>query len=92
MVTNNLFSPFRDLRIENAEWSSKGSSTTTSETNDSLDKGRPPPTVLTSEANLISLQREQKSIMTGELFFQKTAAGTQITTNCIWIKKTYKNS
>jgi hypothetical protein len=47
MVTNNYFAPLRDLHVETVELSGEGSFTTVSETNHSLDKGRPPPTVLT---------------------------------------------
>lgn len=83
VVTNNYFAPFRVLRMETVELSGEGSSTTMSETNHSLDKGRPPPTILTSEGNLISLKRQPKRIMTRELFFWKTAFITWIKTKCV---------
>jgi hypothetical protein len=73
VVTNNFFGPLRDLPMENAQPGSKGNSTKTSEINVSLGK------VLTSEANLISLQRELKSIVTGE-FFQNTETRMRNTT------------
>jgi hypothetical protein len=57
----------------------KKNSTKTPRTNDSLDKGRPPLIILSSEANLISLQRELKSVVSGEFFFRNTATRNRIT-------------
>jgi hypothetical protein len=51
--------------MENVEMGIEGNSTKTPGTNESLGIGRPPPIILTSEANLISLQRGLKSVMSG---------------------------
>jgi hypothetical protein len=45
----------------------------------SLDKSRPPPIILTSEANQISLQKQHRSVVNRK-FFHNTATGIQITT------------
>jgi hypothetical protein len=74
VTTNNFFAPLGDLPMENAETASEGNSTKTPGTNDSPGKGRLPPTVLTSEANLINLQRELKTVVTGECPFLVTLA------------------
>jgi hypothetical protein len=42
-------------------------------------KDRPPPIVLTSEANLLSLQKDLKTVATGETLFRDTASSTRIT-------------
>jgi hypothetical protein len=47
VATNNFFSPVKD-----AETGNEGNSTRTPGTNESTDKGKPPPIVFTSEANL----------------------------------------
>jgi hypothetical protein len=73
---NNFLVAFRDLLTENAERGSEGNSTKTPGTNEITGKGRPPPTVLTSEANLVCLQREVKSVLSEE-FFRNTATGTR---------------
>jgi hypothetical protein len=67
------------LPMGNAEICSEGNSTKTPGTNESTSKHRPPPILLTSEANLISLQKELKSVVRGD-FFQNTATRTWITT------------
>jgi hypothetical protein len=54
VATNNSFAPLRDLPMENAETGREENSTKTPETNESKGKSTPPPTVLTSEANLIN--------------------------------------
>jgi hypothetical protein len=54
--------------MENEELGNEGNSTKT------------PPIILTFEANLISLQRELRSAVTGEFFLRNTATGTWITT------------
>jgi hypothetical protein len=66
--------------MENAETGSERNSTKTPGTNENTDKGRPHLLVLTSDANLISLQRELKSVVSGEFLFRNTATGTRITT------------
>jgi hypothetical protein len=65
--------------MENKEKGSEGNSTRTRETNDSHGKGRPPPIVLTSEVNLISLQRELKIVVRREFFWSTaTETGSQL--------------
>jgi hypothetical protein len=78
VATNKFFAPLRDLPMENGETGSEENPTKTPGTNESTDKSRPPPTVLTSEANIISLQRELKSVVGGEFFLRDTATGTRI--------------
>jgi hypothetical protein len=39
-----------------------------------------PPIVLTSEVNLISLQKDLKAVMTGKFFFRNSASGIRIIT------------
>jgi hypothetical protein len=55
-----------------------------------LKKGRPPPIVLTSEVNLLSLQKDLKAVVTGE-FFRNTASGSRITTKSMSDYKTIQN-
>jgi hypothetical protein len=50
VATNNLFAPFRDLHVEN-EKGSEGNGIELAGTNESMGKIKPPPIVLTSEAN-----------------------------------------
>jgi hypothetical protein len=45
-----------------------------------LGKGRPSPIVLTPKASLISLQRELKRVVSGEIIIRNTETGTWITT------------
>jgi hypothetical protein len=63
VATNNFLAPLRDLPMENAETSSERNSTKTCGTNESTGISRPPPIVLSSEAKLISLHRELKSVL-----------------------------
>jgi hypothetical protein len=67
--------------MENVEMGNEGNCTKTPGTNGSSGQGRPPPIIPTSEANLINLQRQIKSVVRGEFFFfRNTANGTRITT------------
>jgi hypothetical protein len=75
---NNFFAQLRDLHMENAETGREENSTKTSGLNESTGKRRPPPIVLTLEANFISLQREKKC-REQEVLLQ-SAIGTRITT------------
>jgi hypothetical protein len=68
VTTNNFLAPLRALSMQNAETGSGGNCTKTSGTNESPGEGRPCPSVLTSEVNLISLLRELKRAITGEFF------------------------
>jgi hypothetical protein len=74
MVTNNFFAPPRAVAMEDAEECGE-----TPSSDNNLDKGRPSPTALTSEVNLLSLQKDLKAVVTGEFFFRNTASGTRIT-------------
>jgi hypothetical protein len=60
--------------MDGAEISDEASSS------ENIDKDRPPPVVLTSEANLLSLQKDLKTVVTGKFFFWNTASGTRIAT------------
>jgi hypothetical protein len=51
--------------MENAEKDREGNSTETSGTNEIPDKDMSPPTILTSEVNIISLQRKLKFVVSG---------------------------
>jgi hypothetical protein len=83
VATNNFFAALRDLPVENVETGRKGISTKIPGTNESTGKGRSLPIVLTSEAKLISLQRELKSVVRGQFFFWNTATGTRITKSMV---------
>jgi hypothetical protein len=72
----------RHSEIYLAKTGSEGKPTETPVTNESTGKGRPPPIIITSEAKLISLQRELKCCKQGVLL-QNTATGTQITIKSI---------
>jgi hypothetical protein len=56
-----------------------------------LEKGRPPPIVLTSEVNLLSLQKDLKAVVTGEFFMRNIASGPRITTKSMADYKTIQN-
>jgi hypothetical protein len=73
VAVKNFYAPFRAVPMEGAEISDEASSS------ENIDKGRPPPIVLTSEANPLSLHKDLKTVVTGE-FFRNTASGTRITT------------
>jgi hypothetical protein len=51
----------------------------TPSSHNNLDKGRPPLIALTSEVNLLSLQKDINAVVSGE-FFRNTTSGTRITT------------
>jgi hypothetical protein len=56
-----------------------------------IEKGRPPPPiVLTSEVNLLSLKKDLKAAVNEE-FFRNTASGTRITTKSMADYKTTQN-
>jgi hypothetical protein len=56
-----------------------------------LKKADHPPIVLTSEFNFLSLQKDLKAVVTGEIFFLNTASGTPITTKSMADYKTIQN-
>jgi hypothetical protein len=75
VATNNSFAPLRDLPMEYV-----GPAVKENALQDPKEmKVRATPIVLTTQANLIILQRELKSAVSGE-FFRNTATGTRITT------------
>jgi hypothetical protein len=77
---NDSYAQLKDLPVENAESSSEGNITKTSEIDERPGKGRPPRIILIWEANLIRAQRKLKSVVSSESF-RNTAARTRITTN-----------
>jgi hypothetical protein len=54
VATNNFYAPLSHLHMENTETGSEGNSPETPGKNENPGKSRPPPIVLTSEANLVS--------------------------------------
>ncbi|PNF27753.1 hypothetical protein B7P43_G12787, partial [Cryptotermes secundus] len=74
VATKYFFAPLRSVPMDGAQ-SGEGPST-----EDNTGKGRPPPIILTSEVNLLSLQKEMKVVVTGEFFFWNTASSIRITT------------
>jgi hypothetical protein len=85
MANKNFFAPLRTVPKEGAEVSDEASSS------EYIDKGRPPPIVLTSEANLLSLQKDLKTVVTRGFFFRNTASGTRITTKNMALYKATQN-
>jgi hypothetical protein len=86
VVANNFFAPLRAVSMEGAEECGE-----TPSSDNNLDKGRPHPVVLTSEVNLLSLQKGLKAVVTGEFFFRNTASGTRITTTSMADYKAVQN-
>jgi hypothetical protein len=84
-VVTNFFAPPRAVPREGAEVCDE-----TPSLDKNLQKGRPPPILLTSEVNLLSLQKDLKAVVTGE-FFQNTASGTRITNKSMADYKTIQN-
>jgi hypothetical protein len=74
VAKKNFFAPLRVVPIEGAEVCDE-----TPSSDNNLEKGRPPPIILTSEVNILSLQKDLKAVVTGEFFFRNTAFGTRIT-------------
>jgi hypothetical protein len=86
VVTKNYFAPLRTVPMEGAEECDE-----TPSSHNNLEKGRPPPIVLTSEVNLLSLQKDLKAVVTGDFSFRNTASGTRITTKSMAYYKTIQN-
>jgi hypothetical protein len=59
-VTKNFFAPLKAVPMEGAEVCDE-----TPSLDKNLEKGRPPTIVLTSEVNLLSLQKDLKAVGTG---------------------------
>jgi hypothetical protein len=85
VLTSKFFPPLRAIPMEGAEVCDE-----TPSSDNNLVKGRPPPTVLTSEVNF-SLQKDFKAVVTGEFFFRNTASGTRIRTKSMTDYKTIQN-
>jgi hypothetical protein len=79
-ATNNYFAPLRDLPMANTEPGSEENFSKIRETNESSRKDTPTLIILTSEPNLVSLQRELTLAVSGEFFFRSTETGIRITT------------
>jgi hypothetical protein len=60
VVTKNFFASLRAVPMEGAEVCGE-----TPFSDNNLDKGRPPPIVLTSEVNLLSLEKDLKLLSPG---------------------------
>jgi hypothetical protein len=86
VVTKNFFASLRAVPMEGAEVCDE-----TPYSGNNLEKGRPPPIVLTSEVKLLCLQKDLKAVVTGEFFFRNTASGTRITTKNMAGYKTVQN-
>jgi hypothetical protein len=84
VVTKNFFAPLWAVPMKGAEVCDE-----TSSSDNNLENGRPP-RVLTSEVNLLSLQKDLKAVATGE-FFHNTASGTRITTKSMADYKIIQN-
>jgi hypothetical protein len=74
VATKNFYAPLRAVPMEVAEVSDEASSS------ENTDNGRPHPIVLTSEANLLSHQKNLRTVVNGEFFFRNTASRIRITT------------
>jgi hypothetical protein len=77
----NYFAPLRtaEMDIEDNSPAAEGS-TPLEQQSTSPKKGRPPPIVLTSAANLISLQRNLKGLLKDNFEFRSTRNGTRVVT------------
>jgi hypothetical protein len=60
VAIKNFFAPLRAVPMEGAKVSDETLSS------ENIDKGRPPPIVLTSEAKLLSLQKDLKTVVIGD--------------------------
>jgi hypothetical protein len=85
VVTKNAFAPLRAVPMQGAEVCGE-----TPSSDNNLDKGRPPPIVVTSEVNLPSLQKDLKAVVTRE-FFLNTVSATRITTKSMADYKAMQN-
>jgi hypothetical protein len=74
VASRNFIASMRTIAMKGAEPSSEGSSSTP-HAKESLDKDSPSPIILTTEANLISLQKQIKSVVNWEFLFRNTATG-----------------
>jgi hypothetical protein len=84
VVTKNFYPPLRAVPMEGAEVCNE-----TPSLDNNLENGRPPSTVLTSEVNLLSLQKDLKAAVAE--FFRNTASGNRITTKSMADYKTIQN-
>jgi hypothetical protein len=83
MATKNFFSPLTtaEMEIEHAPVEGTSDDPNKEPQQTSASKaGRPPPIVLTSTTNLMTLQKHIKDIVTGNFEFRNTRSGTRIVT------------
>jgi hypothetical protein len=86
VVTKNFFAPLTAVSMEAAEVCDE-----TTFLDNNVQNVRPPPIVLTSEVNFLSLQKYLKAVVAREFFFRNTASGTPITTKSMGDYKTIQN-
>jgi hypothetical protein len=75
VVRKNYYAPLMTVPMEGAEVCRE-----TPFSDNSIEKCRPPPIVLTSEVNLLSTHKDLKAFVNAKFFFRNTASGTRITT------------
>jgi hypothetical protein len=76
VTTQNVFSPLRAPM----DTDSAGAEATVNEETVPGKTGRPPPIILTSQANLIQLQKQPKNVVKGDFEFRSTRNGTRVVT------------
>jgi hypothetical protein len=80
-ATRNYFAPLRTTEMDTAENDAEGEHAAEEQQQaPSLVAGRPPPIVLTSDANLILLQKQLKGLVKGSFEFRSTRNGIQVIT------------
>jgi hypothetical protein len=77
VATRNFFAPLRGSRMDT---DSSVTEATTREEAVPSTAGRPPPIILTANANLIQLQRQLKNVAKGDFEFRNTKGGTRVIT------------
>jgi hypothetical protein len=82
LATNKFFVPIRDLPIKNVETGCEGNANATPGSNACPGESKPP-VVLTSQVSLIILERELKSVVSGEFLFRNIATGTRTTKSMV---------
>jgi hypothetical protein len=78
--TRNFFAPLRSAEMETGEEAADDASENQEQQATPSVIGRPPPIVLTSEVNLIALQRQLKPLSKGNFEFRTTRNGTKVVT------------
>jgi hypothetical protein len=79
--TQNFFAPLRSIEME-ADHGGDADTTTERQQHQapSSQAGKPPPIVLTSQANLMQLRRQLKGLMKGNFEYRSTRNGTRVVT------------